>query len=281
MKQLRFSGQSLLEYSMIAALVTCVCLAGLMSLGSALSSQGGLLLPGSNHSINASTDSMTGSGSEPTSSTSNTNTVCFSAGQCIQMPNINPTDMRAYTAGALGSEVTQMMASVLDQLKEQLQLRNADPNLINLISQLANQGHAIGDKEQSTWDSIKSCMNLETLTCNSKPELYDQTEANEAQITGMSNQMSVLQQQLATYLVHNPNALTAFPEAQSIIDKQASQIIQLASNIEPGIGGNADKSQFYFVPNTLTSGLENQDASTLTHLSANEICKQGGKNCMQ
>jgi Flp pilus assembly pilin Flp len=219
-------GQSLAEYGMVIGLVAAVGIAAVALLGGSL--QDGLAnINGGNAtpSTLAITDAPPGGVSSP-GGTSGLSTlipppgtgqeqICFQSGYCANIPVIDGTTV---TTGANGGQMTHQFADVLSQIALQLQADpNADPNLVNMITRVANAGHTIGDIEAFFIHSYECCG-----TTNYTTNLSSLSSS----ITSTQTFFNSEYQELSHYLSTNPNVLP--PELQSVIALEVEQINQLA-----------------------------------------------------
>ncbi len=218
--------------------------------------------------------------------------VCYQSGWCVNIPVINP--QTASTTGSMGGEWTQDLASVLDQIKAQLEASGGDPGVIALITQLANQGHSLAN-DQAVVDQF-----IAGLGVKSEAELVaiagqyggmDSTRAKQAQM----NQML---QELNSYIASHPNALP--PEMQNLINTEVGTMnnIMTMYNQDQDIpqttqqnlakGMVQDEANTWAVLNywnqlKTMSAPGGQPGSAITQHSANTVCGNGGNTnqCIQ
>jgi Flp pilus assembly pilin Flp len=276
-------GQSLAEYGMVIGLVAAVGIAAVALLGTTL--QDGLAnINGGNaaSSTLAITDTPPGMQSPPPVSTNQSidtptsaalramlpppgpgqEQACFQSGYCVNLPVV---DALTVTSGANGIQLTYQFASVIEQIA--LQLRESpdtDPQLVALVTDLANSGHDLGAKEQYHLDNYAS-----------SESQYNNTPI----IQGVMNSLKIVSgkhQALQDYLATYPSALP--PELQNIIRLEVDQISTIASEgfkkygsyIDPRTGKSLNAP-------AIVNGVQ------LTHQSSNTICSSGGDTgvCIQ
>lgn len=281
----RRTGTSLSEYALIGGLVLVLSIGALSVLGKVTGGMFGGMLSGkppvsqtspATSMRTAAVSDAPSVGALASGMAAGQQKACFSSGVCIDFPSMNPATV--VTSGGLGSQYTHDLASVLDQVKAQLVAENADPSVIDLVSKLANQGHDMGDYEQSMWDQMAGCMQG-GVCANQK--VFGSTYTMEHVMLNKVAQLKTLDAQLQTYLTAHPDALANFPEAQSIINTEVNQIATLGSNLNHGIDPvpSGQDGAFQIYPDAMTHGLVAQNASTITHASSNTICGQGGQAC--
>jgi Flp pilus assembly pilin Flp len=277
------SGQSLAEYGMVIGLVAAVGIAAVALLGGSLqdglaSINGGNATP----STLAITDSPPGMQSPPPVSTNQSidtpisaalramlpppgpgqEQACFQSGYCVNLPVV---DAMTVTSGANGIQLTYQFASVIEQIASQLRdAPDTDPQLVALVTELANSGHDLGAKEQYLLDN------------------YATTESqnnNTPIIQGVNKSLGVVttkHQALQSYLTTYPSALP--PELQNIISLEVDQISTIARNGFKTFGSYTDPEtgKSLNAP-AIVNGVQ------LTHQSSNTICGSGGDTgvCVQ
>lgn len=174
--------------------------------------------------------------------------VCFD-GLCVHLPVVDETNEVVDTAGGNGVEKIHQFSNVLDQIAEQLsQEEGVDQTLVTLISNLANNGHGLGDQQ-----AVIAKLPDTSFNAGLSAQYNREKSAFNSAFTALN-----------TYLEKNPGKLS--PTAQTIVSTQASQIKKLASAVNIFVAGKGG---------TYTS----TGKATLTHQSANTVCQQGGENC--
>ncbi len=166
---------------------------------------------------------------------------------------------------------------------------------LDLVTQLANKGHEMGDQENAlqeqclgTESLLSGCSLSGTATEDSTVNAFiastgESTTASDSTLTQQitliqqtTKEFSELKAQLDSFLVKNPDALANYPEAQSIINFESQQIIALAQGIQDG----SDSTSVLGFINTGDDIIAN--TAKLTHQSSDNICKNGGdtSNCV-
>lgn len=182
--------------------------------------------------------------------------ICYASGLCLQVPLIQAGAVD--TTGGLGGNETLKMAAVLSQVADALENVKADPQLVNLVTSLAEKGHELGVKNQE-------------LESHCEIKSYDIRCSEETGRSAFETfktygpEFSALNKQLQDYLKNHPDALKNYPEAQKVINLETSEILKIANgitNYSHSFGGN----YFHIIPGK----------TELAHQSANSICSQGG-----
>ncbi len=272
------SGQSLTEYCFIGALILVASIGILLALGGnlngALASLKGDLQSHINGAANANgggqnqqpTIDPNGPGQVIPPPQAGQNQFCTASGWCVNVPDTSNVNL-AGTTGSLGGEISQQMADVIAQIALQLQQDpNTDPALLNLVTQLANQGHAVGNAE------VELATNCPLSTyCGTYVGTYSQ---NTSFIQDATNTFNTTHQQLQQYLATHPNALPI--EMQNTIHFEVSEI----NSISSGFSNHWDERWQIYDGNVYDFNPPN--GGQLTHQSANTICSNGGNGtCYQ
>jgi hypothetical protein len=187
-----------------------------------------------------------------TASPSNPDSLC-SGGWCINAPGL--TGNSVYTAGSNGNQMVQLTnsaAGIYAQLAQILAAQGADAGIISLLTNMANQGHALGDA-QSQFLAGGDYGNMKT---------------------GMTNYQSGL----SSFQQMNQQLLSLLPQ----LPADTRGILQDASNVIIGIGSS-------YTLNLGTGGTSEIGWSfsssniQLTHTNSNTICTNGGdgSSCVQ
>lgn len=294
------SGLSLIEYSLISALVLAVSVSGLVLVGNNTNVLfSNLLKEVQGHSVavakaestgmpsaqqasvakqDATTSSEVSSETEKPSATGSTQadmaTVCFDK-QCLQVPEIKSGTV-ATVNGALGGELTASFADVIQQIADAIQQDpNADPSLVNLITALAKQGHGIAGTQRDLMAKCptQACMGqlkeatLLGMATNQEASDVDTLVGNVGKAnTTFKATLTTLQ----NYLLKNPSSLPL--HYSNLITQESNQIITIAGSIQL----NQEAIPDGIFTNTQTKGWDTNDAAVLTEQSANTICQSGG-----
>lgn len=279
MKQVS-SGQSLTEYCFIGALILVASIGILLAFGggfnTALASLKGDLQSHINGAANANGGGQNpqpqvdpnGPGQVIPPPQAGQNQFCTASGWCVNVPDTSNVNL-AGTTGSLGGELSQQMADVIAQIALQLQQDpNTDPTLLNLVTQLANQGHTIGDEE------LRLANNCPVNSYCGSYEYIGVVSQNTQPIQDATTQFNTLHQQLQDYLATHPNALP--PEMQNTINFEAAEI----KNISSGFSNQWDPNWNIYDGNIYNFNPPN--GGLLTHQDANTICANGGNGtCYQ
>lgn len=180
-----------------------------------------------------------------------TEPACFDS-FCVNLPVIDVANEQVDTAGGNGVEKIHQFADVLTTMAQQVAAKEGpDSPLAKLISQLANDGHSIGNNQLAI---VKNGGFI---------------QANQNSLIGnYKRSQSTFQNSFETlnaYLSQHSDALS--PTSKAVVNTQASQIKSLAEAVSlPVQGGNYYSKPIY-------------GKAKLTHQSANTICSEGGENC--
>lgn len=224
------------------------------------------------------------------------NTVCLGGQNCMTVPNIADGSV-AEVDGGLGGQTTRKLADFLQKIAQQLEEDGADPQLKNLVKDLANKGHQMADGQLGLFEyattGSESYKNSYKVNGNSNGDPKytticpndDDCSKQRIKTTNTYNQLNInhqefssLHQQLKNYLQMHPGALEGLPGAESIINQSADQISQIQQNLS--LESSTDSASF------------NQDGSSkyynyatnvghVTRFNANTICTrgEGGDGC--
>lgn len=271
MRSIPSPGNALTEYAFIGGLITATAIVTVLSLGINLDSTlGGLENDLKSHIGASETASVTAPPASAPSVTPSppappvpassvpTEQICFQGYGCVDMPLID-ANAAVNTVGGMGSDYTMAMVTTLRQLAQRITASGGDQYLVNLITQMADGGHAMGFKEadiEKLCTTPPSCI-LGGADAETYHTLY-------WELYHSSSGFSSAKYELLDYLEANPAALP--PAMQELIRIEAMQI----HNIQLGFHGAPDQNgvtQIY-------------DGSKLTHQSSNSICSTGGHGCM-
>jgi hypothetical protein len=269
-----------MEYTIAGALVAAVSITALFLMSNKLDSMMENLLQSmrTQNSQVASAQAIATTLSPPTNPTAPAttpngalDTACFQSGWCIQIPVVNNGTINN-TSGANGGQMTHQFSDTIGQVAQHISTQpSADPELLNLITQLANLGHAIGNIEQGVVDLCPPGGSCVASAQGSVPT-YEQIH----QITGPNVEFQAAYDLLQGYLARNPDSLP--PEIVSVIDLETQQIQTIAAAFDPSaVSYQVDPATGLF---TETWSIP-PNAATLTQQSANTICNSGGGECIQ
>ena len=302
-------GQAIVEYTLLLTLVALACVAAMSPLGQAIQAGlqgmvngiaggngggliaaapgggGGPLTPASGGGTGGSTTDGGGT-TTPTSSGGSTyvsppptpyqDRVCLASGMCVNVPRVEngpPTD----TTGSNGGQLTSSFANVLDQVAEQLkQDPNTDPKILDIVTRLASQGHAVAAAEIGS--DIAVAENCPNSICT-LDKLTAVTNAR-AGVDTTTNAFSSLQAELYNYLSMNPGALP--PAFQNVINQSGNNIVSAATPFRDTMFSGVYEGGT-FLGYGVISGEEAMKAITLTKMDSNTICGSGGDTsvCVQ
>jgi hypothetical protein len=197
---------------------------------------------------------------------------CF-GGLCLNMPVAD-----SETAGGLGGGDTHALANVLEELLAQLKRdKTVDPSIIQMVTDLANKGHQMGDEQKALLDSCVAAppaAGTPKAQCNAAA-----AAALDAGIKDLKGndlvQFKNMHQRVMDFIRANPNVLANYPSAEAIINFQSKEIIKTIENLNLDkkqkksggfLGIGKKKKTDYFLNNT----------NELTHQSSDTICENGG-----
>ena len=135
--------------------------------------------------------------------------VCFDGGWCLNVPKLASSGAGAETAGGLGGDFVVTYADSLDQIVAQLEAagEEVDPELRDIVTRLANQGHTIADAHHHAEAYLKTPL-LEDYT-NAKAD-YNNAYRVQYDVVNDVETFFLIKTELNTYLAHkNPNGLPA------------------------------------------------------------------------
>lgn len=210
--------------------------------------------------------------------------ICLSSSKmCINIPEVTGSGTVSDTLGGLGGNLVTSYASVFDQIAAQLKAQNADPALVTLITNLAQNGHNIGNM-LNTVETV--CKTGGSPACDFKSiggQLDDSMIQSSHAVNGaISATINTTRFQEALQAVNNYFSLhpNSYQDIQGIIQLEASQITNIGQGLNLGIqmtsGKNSLGNNNFNVTGTANNAkLVNQDANT--------ICANGGNQgvCIQ
>lgn len=194
--------------------------------------------------------------------------ICNQRGWCVNIP-AQESYILTTTAGGMGGEKTRELANVIMQIARQLvEDPEADPTLTRLVTDLANNGHLLADREDVAHDLCpigQSCLRGDGL--------HEEMRIRLGHLHAQKQATSQAQHELMTYLEKHPQSLPI--EMQNIIRHEAHQINQIANAfpnphlVDGNMTGDVNLVGDYFNWE-LTKSVE------ITHDKSNTICGQGG-----
>jgi len=178
------------------------------------------------------------------------NALC-SGDWCIDAPGMGGATVN--TAGTNGQQATMSStaANIFAQVAAKIQAEKGDPALVNLLTQLANQGHAIagGESNLEGDPDYATMYNGATAIQNGRTNF-----------TNLSNQLN--------------NVIMQLPEESRGIVADASTVIKtIAGSYSFDISGSASSGNVHYSYSSSSAQLAN---SVLTNINANSICSNGG-----
>jgi hypothetical protein len=215
-------------------------------------------------------------------SSSGPQNICFQGGVCVNIPTIASGSLTE-TNGGLGGSLVTSLSDVFDQLVAQLKAQNADPALISLVTQLAKQGHSIGDSLQ-TVQAVCSVGGGNNAACDTakggalNASMFKESNSGDVftsniDTTSFTKALSAVD----NYIRNHPGT---YDSVGTLIDMESSQITNIAQGMNLGI--------------EMTSGLDSlghqnfnitavNNKAVLVHQDANTICSAGGNThlCVQ
>jgi Flp pilus assembly pilin Flp len=279
---MRHPGQGMAEYSLIGGLLVLVAIGALGLLGGQVNTLFGNMLGGSGTDQNASTVQTANTTTQQSQNTAIStaqqtlinagiayDTITTANGVTIQMPVIQG-GTTVQTAGASGSQLTYGFSDVLTQIAQQLEASGqADPALVQLITDLALKGHLIGDNQRFLENCVSSCNSNELITSYS-----DSFNTVAMQLTP---EFQTLHQQVLDYTTAHPEALPA--SLMTVIDLQARQIENIVQTTASPTSWQATETD----PCGPICIDTTESTATLIHQDANTICSSGGDTgqCIQ
>lgn len=141
---------------------------------------------------------------------------CLDSGVCV---DVATTDAPIRTAGGLGCYKTKRMAYVFRQLAVQMDAAQEPERLVELLSQAADRGTALGGG-----------MMMSVEGCVAEPGC-DVGERVKALRNEQLAAFSETRQALETYLAEHPEVMQRFPDARKLIPYQLDQIEKMAQGI--------------------------------------------------
>lgn len=183
---------------------------------------------------------------------------CFANRWCLGVDAVESSTGNTATTGANGSQgIIRDQASFLEDIAAQAANDpNADPALVDILTQLANAGHGVGSNLENT---------LNNYNTGSFGDAYNTYWQSTVPFIGKTAD-------LASYLAANPGALP--PEVQSIVNGAVDRI---NSNMGKFIGAEGPSMDQWAaeVGNAGTAGDIHDDSNT--------VCSNGGdtQSCVQ
>lgn len=259
-------GQSITEYTLALGLVGIVALGSVAVLGNGI--QTGLnsaMVPGTSGPTSGGPQANPLSGSAQNLPGVNggiggvvppplpgQDQVCFGSGLCANIALV-PEGTKIDVLGTNGGEWTHQFANTLQEIADQIKAEGLDLDLAKKISQLAAQGHTMGDTQD------KFC----------KREMFDCYFNHEHEFEAFQKQY----QDILVAFQRYQGGIKS--DAMSIITSQSQQIIDIGNIFTPIIGLKQPQDKQIGI----NASIESSNLTILTHQSANTICDQGGSNC--
>jgi Flp pilus assembly pilin Flp len=278
---MRHPGQGMAEYTLIGSLLVLVAIGALGLLGGQVNTLFGNMLGGSGTAQSTGTVQIANTTTQQSQNTAIStaqqtlinagiayDTITTANGVTIQMPVIQD-GTTVQTTGTSGSKLMSGFSDVLSQIAQQMEAsEQADPALVQLITDLALKGHDIGTVKAK----IEFCLN----TCGTSNTSWGTNDYN-TMTTIYGPEFQTLHQQVMDYVAANPGALPSV--LTSIIDLQATQIENIVQATAAPITWQATTTDGCG-PNCATSY---ESTATLIHQDANTICSSGGDTgqCIQ
>ena len=183
--QNRQRGVTLMEYGVIGTSVVLVCIAAFIALGGDLNEWFAGLKDDAQKQVETTNSKKVEIAASKTAfekaqaaaaaanipnvamtgiNASGSGTLCSSS-WCIQAPGLTGTSVS--TAGSNGNQMvqlTQSAAGIYQQIATILEQQNADPSLVALLTNMANQGHALANNQSTfltdgvSYDAMRSSM---------------------------------------------------------------------------------------------------------------------------
>lgn len=200
--------------------------------------------------------------------------ICLSSGICLNIPVIASGDgTLSETVGGLGGNLTNALGNVLDQIVQQLKAQNADPTLVQLITNLALEGHGLGNHINSL---EQQCPINSTCTLFRSTLQGSAGNGYKASLEGSNNFFTAnidtgnfqkAYQAVQDYFSAHPHA---YADVANVINQESSQILNISNGVT--VGGNV-----YSVVKTSANNaqLVHQDSNTICASDGNQgICKK-------
>lgn len=250
----RYTGNSLVEYGFIAALILVVSIGALIFIGQAFNKSVQVIKKDMQSTSESAEEANkpspppdVASGSSDGKGGSVSGKACSGTNVCMSLPPV--VSKAAVTTGANGTSVTADAAKGISKLLQILKSDpNADPSLVALITKLANQGHALAQAQRDIYYSGRNVSRMKSGMSNLQ--------------NGLKNFDSLLTQ-INNQLKKNSSGMT--PSMLTVLDRESGTIIGVSENFKldmPGLSWQYQGSAFN--PNK-------------TNLSSNKVCNNGGK----
>jgi hypothetical protein len=207
--------------------------------------------------------------------------ICFAAPSNQNLSNTHKNCIRIDSPptgneliGSLGGGTLDASSNTLQTLTLKLQELGAPPEVFDKVSQLANQGHMMGEKLKQVEERCNANVLCNKADADEAKELL--SEVSKQDLKGFQK----IYERLTTFLQANPTALEKFPEAKLIIDRKVQEIQQVIVNIQVADNYNIsfNNGKGKNVKEYKDSRLSNLVLPVI-HQDANQICQQGGANC--
>lgn len=191
--------------------------------------------------------------------------LCFSQPSvCLSVPIVDPDKLD--TVGSLGGDGLKNLALLLEGLPKLLEALGVDPDVVAKVTDLANKGHALGEK----LSAIQAmCPGKEVCS----PENVAQAKAELAALkTTELNDFLAQWQELQDFVKAYPDAFSKFPQAYGIIEGQVKSIKDMIASLSfldvntkenTAYLGQTTKSMSYSGFSTFVNALDNRTLVTV------------------
>ncbi len=277
MRMRSYRGNTLTEYGFIGVLILVASIGVIYALGGGLNTSLAALKADLTGNIKSAGNAQYGvlpqnlwdSASTLPPMQSGQQQVCFDTGMCVTIPVTSAG--KSSTSGGLGSQETQALSLVLQQIAQKLQESGADPDLVAKITKLANEGHDLSSYLRQTADEYKNTTGY-LATGQYDPQTDFMTGMgysinmgnNKSLMTTGTAEFSQAWQDVQVAFAQNPND-PAMQTAKAIIDAQAQQIMDISTSVPLDI-------PFEEIVANPTMPI----AAEITRQDANTICQTGG-----
>lgn len=271
-------GNTLTEYSFIGAVVLAASIGAVYLLGGGLDSTMAALKDDLGLNVRSSQQAQYGALPENLWDVASTlpspepgqQQVCFETGMCFNMPII--TGGQSSTSGGLGSEETEALSILLQQVADRLQESGADPDLVAKITDLANEGHSLSSYMKQTANEYYNSTNYLLQYPDFDPNTdfmfqwgFSVNMSNNKSLMGTGTaEFNEAWQAVQDAFAQSPND-PALQTAKLIIDAQAREILNISASIPLDI----TVEQIIANPNI-------HIAAEVTRQDSNTICQTGG-----
>lgn len=238
---------------------------------------------------------------------------CFTqSGVCIQIPRIDLPE----TVGGLGGDDVAKLALVLDQLPEILKEKGVDPDVVDKVSKLANMGHSLADRLQQIeqlcgsdgtcnpenasqvkallseikkgdlteflkeWENLNTYLKDNPDALAAFPEAYQIIQDKVTQINTLIGNLTATDQYETEIKREAVTCQKQGPKKWRCSDGTVTSKPPKKKDGYDNCKGQCKETTKTTREKNLTGVVVNNPNADKVHQNANEICQQGGSDCI-